>query len=229
MSELANAQPATSNAPLVADDPLARSGSRRQSYYKDSAPTSPNDDVPGSPYLSILPALSLDGAHGAGIINSRSISAAAPAQAVLPEHGSIGRHRQDQHFSRTGSQHKRLRLAASSHLQPLVFQPSLDLRPICYKSLLVRALYYISPFCYLAKIVVILFLDYTALYALAQIAKHPGPEAGPAYSHISGRPLADPWWIVFGFYAAASAIWLLGVVLIYEIYSGYFVVWRSSK
>ena len=178
------------------------------------------------PYPLSLQPSSTSTASKSTIAKAEPASAAAgPGQLVEDSARVSGqKHRSHRPHLRTSS------APAQLNRIPLVFHTALDLTPICYSSFAARAAYYLSPILYLANIGFSLYFDYTALYILAQIALHPAPTGTTSpFNHISGRPLANPWWIAFGFYAAASLIWLLGIAALYEIYYCYILVWRSGR
>lgn len=99
-------------------------------------------------------------------------------------------------------------LAALYALQPR-FPPrhSSTYQQLEYQSLCARLHHRLLLLCAYAHVLATLFLDFSALYALVEVASH--PDAG------SGSSTA--WWIASGIYAASFLTWFVGVVIIWEI------------
>lgn len=161
-----------------------------------------------------------------------ALSRSSPPKHITtsPDHGRSTSPRQ----SRTGNRSSflagpsNLTSPAFSPIFPLVFQPSLELSILRFASPFARLHFLVSPLLLFAHIPVTLFLDYNVLYALAQIALHPTPSNIPAGNpNISGQPRAIPYWIALGFYAASTLIWLIALVIIYEVWYSYFRTWRK--
>jgi len=117
-----------------------------------------------------------------------------------------------------------------SPLMPLVFQPDLPLDVVAYIGRTARILHNLHPVFYFAHIPVTLFLDFTILYALVQIALHPTTE-GQAVNggSIQGSPRINPWWIGVGIYALSTIIWFFVVFLIHDLYYCHFKVWKNRR
>lgn len=127
------------------------------------------------------------------------------------------------------------RLSGSSPLYspifPLVFQLALDLSLLRYHSLLARFHHLIYPLLYFAHIPVTLFLDYNVIYALTRIAVHPyaADARDSSAGYIAGQPRANLWWIALGFHALSTLVWLIGVVLIHDVYYSYIRRWNQGE
>jgi len=96
----------------------------------------------------------------------------------------------------------RFHLSSLAHLRPrFPPNPSKALRPIRFQtSFLAKAHHLFLPFISFAHVPATLFLDFNALYAVAQLAVHgDGNEVG--------------WYIALGVYAASDLGWLLGIVV----------------
>jgi hypothetical protein len=113
-------------------------------------------------------------------------------------------------------------------LMPLVFQPSLNIVMLQYNSIWARIHHFLYAFIYFAHIPITLFFDYTVLYALVQIALHPHPSTSTSSGADSITVRANPWWILVGFYALCTLVWL-GVILIYEVYYCYIRQWEQGQ
>lgn len=97
-------------------------------------------------------------------------------------------------------------------------RPSVALKPLRYPSLVAKVHYTFTAIETFAHVAVTLYLDYVALYTLAQIAAYPGADNASA-----------AWWVALGVYAASTASWFFTIVLIHETYFEYFRRWQRRE
>lgn len=134
---------------------------------------------------------------------------------------------------------RRLSTPEMSPLMPLVFQHDLPIGMLSYTSTFARVSHSLYPLLYFLHVPITLYLDYSVLYALIQIALH--PDAIPAEEGEGNRKLADgvglidgttrasPWWIAVGFYALSTFCWFFIVFLLHDLYWAYYKRWNECE
>ncbi|KAK0524249.1 hypothetical protein OC842_005891, partial [Tilletia horrida] len=106
--------------------------------------------------------------------------------------------------------------AAAAALRPrprFPLQPGRALAKARLHSLPARIHYTLFPLLVYAHVPATVFLDYNAIFVLAQIASK--PETSPdGVGAVSGS--AAVWWFALAVYALSDLIWLIGVTFVYE-------------
>ncbi|PVF99342.1 hypothetical protein CPB86DRAFT_292115 [Serendipita vermifera] len=102
---------------------------------------------------------------------------------------------------------------------------NLNLSLLRSPSKFIRMRYLLQPVTYFAHVPIQLFFDFNVVYILVQITRYPTPLA-PGVPNTSPYPA---WLFALIAYLFATLLWLIGVVLIYEIAWCFWRRWRVKR
>ncbi|CAG7850539.1 SubName: Full=Uncharacterized protein {ECO:0000313/EMBL:CCA67558.1} [Serendipita indica DSM 11827] len=102
---------------------------------------------------------------------------------------------------------------------------NLNLSLLRSPSKFIKLRYLLQPVTFFAHVPIQLFFDFNVVYILVQITKYPTPLA-PGVANTSPSP---SWLFALILYLLATLLWLVGVVLVYEIAWSFWRRWRVKR
>ncbi|KAF9496860.1 hypothetical protein BDN71DRAFT_1505317 [Pleurotus eryngii] len=109
-------------------------------------------------------------------------------------------------------------------ITPTFTHPALDLKLLRSPSLWFKLFYRLWPFLVLAHVPIQIWLDYTAIWVLISVSRHPS-EPISGISTNSSRS----WSLATAAYLFCSAVWLFGIVMMYEGIYCFVRRWRIKR